>query len=152
MSQALHVLLQHSESQRDEALLALQQIEAQERQLAQQAEQLHGYRSEYQQRHPALVGGSTTVAALRTHQSFMARLDQAMQQQALQLKQAQTRAAARRSDLLALEVRVASVRKLLERRAGSLALLATRQDQRITDDAAANASRRMQPNQSPTAW
>jgi flagellar protein FliJ len=152
MSQTLHVLLQHSEGQRDEAMLAVQQAQAQERQLAQQAEQLHGYRSEYQQRHPALVGGSTTVDALRTHQSFMARLDQAVQQQALQLKQAQTRAAARRSELLALELRVASVRKLLERRADSLALLAARQDQRLTDDAAANAARRTQPHQSPQAW
>jgi flagellar protein FliJ len=152
MSETLNVLLQHSEGQRDEAMLALQQIEAQERQLAQQAEQLHGYRTEYQQRHPALVGGSTTVAALRTHQSFMARLDQAVQQQALQLKQAQTRAAARRSDLLTLEVRVASVRKLLERRAKSHALSAARQDQRLSDDAAANATRRTPHLQSPQAW
>jgi flagellar protein FliJ len=152
MSDSLHVLLQHSEKQRDEAMLTLQQVQAQERQLAQQAEQLQVYRAEYQQRHPALVGGPTTVDALRTHQSFMARLDQAVQQQALQLKQAQARAAARRSELLALEVRVASVRKLLERRAGTLALSAARQDQRMNDDAAANAARRTQHHQSPKAW
>jgi flagellar protein FliJ len=82
----------------------------------------------------------------------MARLDQAVQQQALQLKQAQSRVATRRSDLLALEVRVASVRKLLERRAGTQALSAARQDQRVADDAAANASLRTQHHQSPKAW
>ncbi len=152
MSTTLHVLLQHSESQRDEAMLMLQQAQAQERELAQQAEQLQVYRAEYQQRHPARVGGPTTVDALRTHQSFMARLDQAVQQQALQLKQAQARAATRRSELLALEVRVASVRKLLERRAGTEALAAARQDQRLTDDAAANAARRTQHHQAPRAW
>jgi flagellar protein FliJ len=152
MSQTLHVLLQHSEGQRDEALLALQQAQTQEQQLAQQAQQLQAYRTEYQQRHPARVGGSTTVDALRTHQSFMARLDQAVQQQALQLKQAQTRAAARHSELLALELRVASVRKLLHRRADAHTLSAARQDQRMADDAAANASRRTQPHQSPKAW
>jgi flagellar protein FliJ len=152
MSQTLHVLLQHSQGQRDDAMLLLQQVQAQERQLIQQAEQLQGYRAEYQQRHPALVGGSTTVDALRTHQSFMARLDQAVQQQALQLSQAQTRCAARRTELLALEVRVASVRKLLERRAESQALSSARQDQRLADDAAANASRRTQAHQSPKAW
>jgi flagellar protein FliJ len=152
MSATLHVLLQHSESQRDDAMLLLQQVQAQAHHLAQQAEQLQSYRTEYQQRHPALVGGPTTVDALRTHQSFMARLDQAVQQQALQLQQARTRAAARRADLLALEVRVASVRKLLERRAGSHLLSAARQDQRMADDAAANASRRTQDHQSPKAW
>jgi flagellar protein FliJ len=142
MSQSLHVLLQHSEGQRDEALAALQKAEALLLQLTQQAEQLRVYRQEYQQRHPAIQGGATSIDMLRHHQGFMERLDQAMAQQQQQLQGAQTRGDARRAELLAAELRVASVRKLLERRAQAQAVMASRVDQRGTDDAAANASRR----------
>lgn len=142
MSQSLHLLLQHSEKQRDDALSALQQAQALQFQLTQQAEQLRVYRAEYQQRHPALQGGATSIDMLRHHQGFMERLDQAIAQQQQQLQSAQTRAETRRADLLAAELRVASVRKLLERRAQVQAVAASRVDQRRTDDAAANASRR----------
>jgi flagellar protein FliJ len=141
MSQSLQVLLEHSQRQRDDALVAAQRAQTLLQQQEQQAEQLRLYRLEYQQRHPARVGGSTTIDLLRHHQAFMDRLDQAVLQQIQQCQQAQQQHDSRCTELLALQQRVASVRKLLQRRAQAQLQLASRQDQRRSDDAAAQSHR-----------
>jgi flagellar protein FliJ len=142
MSQSLQVLMAHSERQRDGGLLQVQKAQAHARQQEQQAEQLRVYRAEYQARHPALNGRSTSIDMLRYHQSFMDRLDQAVHQQQQQVQAAQTRLAARHNEQLALETRVASVRKLLQRRETAQAQLSQRKDQRSTDEMAAGVVRR----------
>ncbi len=136
MTTALHTLLEHAERQRDLALSALLQAEEAARRLQQQAEQLVVYRDEYRQRHPALGGRSAGIEALRGHQNFMQRLDQAMDQQQGQMRATDSRCASLRHALVAHETRVASVRKLLERRGETARLAAARQDQRRSDDAA----------------
>lgn len=136
MSTALHTLLEHAERQRDLALSALLQAEDAARRLQQQAQQLESYRDEYRQRHPALGGRSAGIEALRGHQNFMQRLDQALQQHQGQMQATDSRCASLRHALVAHETRVASVRKLLERRGETARLAAARQDQRRSDDAA----------------
>jgi flagellar FliJ protein len=61
------------------------------------------------------------------------------------MKVAENRLTVRRAELLALETRVASVRKLMERRSHDLRRRNEHQEQRRSDDAAQNAARREGP-------
>ncbi len=135
MSQALHNLLAHAERERDQARATVLQAEDAGRRLDQQKAQLLTYRAEYQQRHPSVDGRSTTIDVLRHHEHFMARLDQAMQHLQGQMGQQDTQLARLRAVLLAREMRLASVRKLLERRGKEQLRKDERHDQRATDDA-----------------
>jgi flagellar FliJ protein len=144
MTQALHTLLEHAERQRNEALALLLKAEESARRLQQQGLQLLAYRDEYRQRQPGLGGHSVSIELLRSHHEFMQRLEQALTQQDGQLTVAETRLMARRADLLALETRVASVRKLMERRSHDLRRRNERQEQRRSDDAQ-HAARRESP-------
>jgi flagellar FliJ protein len=142
MTQALHTLLELAERERDAALAALQQAAQVLRQLQTQAQQLQSYRDEYQDRHPARGGRSTTIDLLRSHQAFTLRLDQAIQQQQGQLLAAEGRAQTLRAALTAQELRVASVKKLLERRGVQARRHAARIEQRHSDEAAMQQQQR----------
>jgi len=150
MTQSLQALLSHAERLRDESLAQLALADDAVRQLQQQTEQLHAYRDEYRQRHPAQGGRSTSIELLRVHQGFMTRLDQALTQMQGQLAQAEGRVSGVRQTLLAQEMRVASVKKLLERRHMQHATASARQEQRHADDAAMR--RRRDDRQSNTGW
>lgn len=152
MTAALHTLLEHAEGQRDAALAALMQAEATVRRMQTQAEQLRAYRDDYRSRHPALGGRSAGIEALRLHQDFMQRLDQALQQQTGQVQACEGRCATLRSQLVAHETRVASVRKLLERRGQQAQVHADRLEQRRSDDAAQNQLRRRDDGAHGTGW
>jgi flagellar FliJ protein len=142
MTAALHTLLSHAERERDEALALLLQAEEDLRRLQQQAEQLLAYRGDYRLRHPATGGRSSSIELLRCHEGFMQRLDQALHQQGGQVQQAQARCQHLRAALLAEETRVASVRKLLERRGLQAQRVAARQEQRLSDETAMQQHRR----------
>ncbi len=141
MTAALNTLLEHAERERNEALGLLMQAEEMARRLQQQALQLNAYRDEYRARQPGRNGNSVSIELLRSHHEFMQRLEQAMDQQRDHVSAAETRLTSRRAELVALETRVASVRKLMERRSREEQRRADRQDQRRTDDAAQHARR-----------
>jgi flagellar FliJ protein len=136
MTQALNTLLEHAQRQRDEALAALLQAEDAIRRLRAQADQLIAYRDDYRARHPAQHGRAAPIELLRSHQAFMQRLDQALTQQQAQLASAEGRGARLRELLLEKETRVASVRKLLERRARTQRSSDERRQRRHEDEAA----------------
>jgi flagellar protein FliJ len=142
MNSSLQVIQDHSERQRDDGLVQLQKAQAGLQQQEQQAEQLRLYRAEYQGRHPAMHGRSSSINMLRHHQSFMDRLDQAVQQQQQHVQAAAARLATRQAEQLTLEMRVASVQKLQQRRDQVEQQVQGRRDQRNTDDVAANVLRR----------
>ena len=152
MTAALHTLLEHAERQRDEALSAMLQAEDHLRRLQCQEEQLLAYRDDYRQRHPALGGRSTSIELLRCHEGFMQRLDQALQQQQAQVQHAEHRGAQLRVALVAQETRVASVRKLLERRGEQALSVASRLDQRRSDETAMHQHRRRVEEASTAGW
>lgn len=152
MSTTLQTLLEHAEHQRDAALADLLQAEALARRQRAMAEQLQAYRVDYCRRHPALGGQSTSIELLRCHQGFMQRLDQALQQQESQLQAADARCTTLRERLLAKEMRVASVRKLLERRGDDARLQADRMEQRRSDEAAQQQHRRREETATGSAW
>jgi flagellar FliJ protein len=135
LSNSLKTLLDQAERQRDAALAASLQAEEAARRLRLQAEQLQTYRDDYHERRPTRAGRSSPIELLHCHHDFMQRLDQAIQQQEVQLQGAEVRVLQLRAALLAHETRVASVRKLIERRAQEGRLAAARLEQRRGDDA-----------------
>ncbi len=139
--QALDVLLERAEAERDEALRLLRDAEVRAGALRQQHEQLAQYRTEYRTRWTQSFARSTTVDILGCYQSFGGRLDQAISQQDLLSSQAEQRLELAREQLRERELRVASVRKLLERRRLETRRMQERQEQKATDEQAARAMR-----------
>jgi flagellar protein FliJ len=137
MSSSLDTLLQHAEHQRDQAMAALQQAEDAIRRLLAQAEQLNAYRGELQARDPARGGRAAPIEVMRCHLAFVERLTQAQTQQQTQVASAQQRSTELRNALLAHETRVASVKKLIERREQAEQHQINRKEQRRDDEAAA---------------
>ncbi len=133
---ALDTLLELAVRQRDSGLLAMQEADAACARALQQAEQLVDYRAQQRARSPLQTGCTVPVDALRSHSGFLQRLDDAISQQRRTLQAAQARAAALRTELMMLEQRVASVRKLQHRRLLEAEHIATRLDQRRSDEIA----------------
>jgi len=137
MSQALNTLLEHARRQRDEALSALLQCEESVRRLREQGRQLQTYLQEYEARDPARSGQVAQMDSLLWHRAFMQRLLHAVQQQQAQLDATEQRLTELRNALLAHEIRVASVDKLLQRRDQLHQRRSVRAEQRLSDEAAA---------------
>ncbi|MDT8999352.1 flagellar export protein FliJ [Paucibacter sp. APW11] len=137
---ALTLLLERAESERDEALRALQDAQQQANAARDQQGQLAQYRSEYQQRWTATFARATTVDILGCYQNFSGRLNQAIDQQGLISVHADRRVDMAREVLRERELRVASVRKLLERRRLDQLRLASRQEQKASDEQAARTA------------
>lgn len=136
MSHALSTLLAQAERERDAALAALARAETQVRHLQAQAEQLHQYRSDLRLRHPAGAGQAAPIDSVRVHQGFSGRLQDVIDQQQAQRLAALAQLERQRRALLPLELRVASVRKLLGRRADAALRVQQQRDQRQTDETA----------------
>ena len=138
--QTLTILLGHNERQRDAAFAEHQRAQRTSEAARGQAEQLHTYRREYEQRWSAQFCREGKIELVRCYQSFMEKLTQAVDQQ--------TRIAAHAAQqvehaLVALrqsELRCASVRKLIERRTLEQRVDAERRDQKQTDEAATRAA------------
>jgi flagellar protein FliJ len=144
MSPATHrpllAVLEQAETRRDAALArTLQAEEAAQRAFAQE-QQLQDYRGDYQRRSPTQATGtgdsraSVDMALIRCHHGFMQRLDQAVDQQSARRGQLEQAAAAEREALLALELHVAAIGRLMQRRRAEAAVRAQRLEQRQTDE------------------
>jgi flagellar FliJ protein len=134
--ESLTSLLELASAERDRATLALRGAEQQRRRLEMQAEQLGGYRAEYRQRWGGSFTKPSAMTIVHCYQGFMSRLDDAIGQQRQQLDQAAAAVERARAHLLACETRVASVRKLIERRQFEHRRWADRCEQRQTDETA----------------
>ena len=137
----LNLLLQHAAAARDAALQALRRAESTLGAASRQSEELGQYRDQFSAHWFARFrsGGSATLA--QCHQDFGQRLEQAISLQQAQLRQAQARFDAARARLLEREQRVASVRKLIERRMLDARRVTEKREQRTTDEAAQRAPR-----------
>lgn len=138
---ALLILLERAEIERDEALQALQQARARADAARLQANQLNDYRQEYQQRWTQQFAQRTTVDILGCYQTFGSRLDQAITSQGNVASHAETHLTKAQELLRERELRVASVRKLIERRRQEQLRSQMRQEQKATDEQAARAAR-----------
>ncbi|MBO9689490.1 flagellar export protein FliJ [Roseateles chitosanitabidus] len=140
--QALNVLLERAEAERDEALRFLQEAQSRASSARSQHDQLSQYRTDYTSRWTQEFTRQTTVSMLGCYQNFGQRLDQAIGQQAGIADYADQRLSAARDVLRERELRVASVRKLIERRRAEAMRSQMRQEQRATDEQAARAAAR----------
>jgi flagellar FliJ protein len=134
--QSLHVLLQREQQHCDQAQSSLRRADDQARSARQQCEQLLAYRDEYQSRWAAEFSRGGTIDILRCYRSFMQRLDQAVALQTRQAELAQLHLGQARHQLIESERRLASVRKLIDRRAAELAHLGRQREQKQTDEQA----------------
>jgi len=132
----LTVLLEREQGTRDSAALALQRAEQQLDRANSQAEQLAQYRTEYIARWAAHFNRQAAMEIVHCYRSFMQRLEQAIAMQARQAALAEQQQAQARHALLECERRLASVRKLIERRGAELAQAGRRREQKHTDEQA----------------
>jgi len=136
----LNTLLEHAEAERNLALAAFNQARARSDAARAQAVQLDNYRADYQHRWSRQFAQGAALEIVRCYQGFAARLDTAIAQQghAVQLSQA---AQVRASDALtANELRLASVRKLIERRVEAERQAGARREQKADDEHAMRVS------------
>jgi flagellar FliJ protein len=138
--QVLSILLERAESERDEGLKQLQEAQARAEQARAQHGDLAQYRNDYQQRWSQQFARQGTMDIVVCYQNFGGRLDQAITSQTQIAQFAEQRVERARAALQALEMRVASITKLLERRRLELRRAGQRQEQKATDEQAARAS------------
>ena len=137
MSQtALATVLERAEAERDLARTALQRAEESARRAQSQADQLRQYRGEYQQRWTTQFSRQGAAEIVHCYQNFMGRLEDAVTQQHQQATAAHSHLDTLRSRLVAAELRVASVKKLIERRAAEARRVLAQREQRHTDETA----------------
>ena len=138
---ALNTLLEQAEAERNRALAALNQTRTRCEAARAQAQQLDAYRADYQQRWAVQFARGAALEIVRCYQGFSERLETAIAQQGHAVVQAQA-AQARAGDMLtAHELRVASVRKLIERRAQAQRQMAAQREQKADDEQAMRMAR-----------
>ncbi len=137
--QQLHTLLEQAETLRDGAIALLQQTQQRADAAAAQAEQLVNYRGEYRQRWSQQFSQRGAIEIVQCYQGFNERLQQAIDAQNQVAEQCRTQAEHARALLQEREMRVASIRKLIERRQQEQRRVAERRDQQLTDEAAQRA-------------
>lgn len=138
----LNTLLEQAQAERNQALATFNQLRARADAAREQAAQLESYRADYQQRWSAQFARGAALEIVHCYQGFANRLEAAIAQQAHTV--ALARAAQERANdtLTAHELRVASVRKLIERRVLAERQLAERREQKGSDESALRVAMR----------
>ena len=134
--QSLLLVMQREQGLCDQAQAALQRAEDVLRHARQQCDGLLAHRSEYEAHWTAQFQQGASMDILRCYRSFMQRLEQAVLLQTRQVEMADRQRAQARRDLLESERRLASVRKLLQRRLDEQAQIGRQREQKQTDEQA----------------
>jgi flagellar FliJ protein len=148
---ALHTLLEQAEAGRNQALAAFNHKRAHRDAARAQAAHLDAYRADYLQRWSAQFAQGATLEIVRCYQGFADRLETAIVQHGHTLTHAEAALAHAGEQLTAHELRVASIRKLLERREQFARQAIERQEQKADDENAMRmaSSRNRQGSGSP---
>lgn len=133
---SLGVLLGQAERARDAALADHRRAQTAARAAADQAAQLLAYRGDYEQRWHAKFRREGQMHIVQCYHQFMDKLTIAVEHQARVVTQAAMQSERSRQRLCELELRCASVAKLIERRSGAARLQADRREQKQTDEQA----------------
>lgn len=138
----LALLLERASADRDRLAAELRRAEEVQRHQQAQADHLAAYREEYVQRWSRQFGRGGAIEIVQCYQSFMQRLEEAMLQQAAQVERASSVLNQLRDALQQAEMRVASVRKLIDRRLQERARAEQRREQKQSDEAAQHLAHR----------
>lgn len=142
---ALKVAVEAATRQRDEARRLLQQVRRAREAAQGQLVQIESYAHEIDARWGMQEGVVVPPERLFHLYQFMGRLEQAAGMQKTVLQDQDRRVTAAEQGLLQMELRLTSLRKVLERREQELALRQMRQDQKQTDERAALKYRHTSP-------
>ena len=134
---ALGIAVEVAERQRDDLRRRLQEVRTAGQAAAAQLTQLQGYAGETQNRWGMRANAQRKPEVLFHHTHFMERLEHAMGLQTTVVADHGRRVAAAQQALLATELRLASLKKLAEKRRNELALQQDRRAQKQTDERAA---------------
>ncbi len=133
---ALQVALELAERQRDALRTALQRAQTSAGAAHQQMTQLETYAHETDARWGTRAGASIGPEVMFHHRHFMGRLDHAIGLQHGVLTDNERRVSGAQQALLAAELRLASLRKLVERRQHEADQHQLKRDQKQTDERA----------------
>ncbi len=133
---AFVVAVDLAERQRDAARQTLQNLQGARQAAQAQLEQLSGYAAETQQRWGMREGAAVQPEVMRHHYQFMGRLDHAIGLQTQAVSGQDQRVHQAGQVLLQAELRLASLRKVLERRRADLLREQQRREQKQTDELA----------------
>lgn len=134
---ALSVAVELAERKRDEARRLLQDARRAQQAAHDQMEQLKGYAQETQNRWGMRANANVQPEVMYHHYQFMDRLHHAMGLQTTVVGSHDERIVAAQQALLATELRLASLKKLVDKRRKEFELLLARRDQKQTDERAA---------------
>ena len=134
---ALNVAVEAATRKRDAARQVLQDMQRVAQAGQAQLEQLSGYAQETQGRWGMREGGTVQPEVMYHHYQFMNRLGHAASIQNGVVGDQSARVQAAQRALLDAELRLASLRKVVEKRRNDLALQQQRRDQKQTDERAA---------------
>lgn len=138
--QPVMTLLGQAERERDELAVDCQRAAAAQRSAAAQLEQLVTYRREYEKRWAHQFRTDGRMELVNCYRGFMERLTQAVEQQRRVVIQADAEFEQARLALRDGEIRVASVRKLIERRVADVRVAVDRREQKASDEFASRAA------------
>ena len=134
--ETLAALLDQAEAQRNIALAAFNQARARRDGAREQSRDLDQYRHDYTQRWQAQFQRGAPLDIVRCYHQFADRLALAVQQQTHAVVVAEQTLSRANDNLAAHELRVASVRKLIERREQEQRRSSERHEQRSADELA----------------
>lgn len=134
---AFEVAVELAERRRDAARQALKNVQDARHAAQAQLEQLTGYAAETQGRWGMKADSAMQPEVMYHHYQFMGRLDHAIGLQTGVVSGQDVRVDKARQALLEAELRLASLRKVLERRRAEVALQQQRREQKQTDERAA---------------
>jgi flagellar FliJ protein len=135
--QPLLTLLAHVERERDTAMAEAKRVEMDHHAAQLQTERLQSYRREYEQRWGSQFGQGGGIDIVQCYHGFMTRLGQAIDAQERITLQTAQRLEFAQAAWLENEMRMASVRKLIERRGRELRGVADLREQKQLDEHAA---------------
>ncbi len=135
--QAFLVAVEMAERQRDAARQALQDIRRTRHAAQQQFDQLQGYAGEIQDRWGARENMAVKPEVMHHQYQFMDRLGQAIGMQTGVLDEQAGRVQAAEQRLLQAELRLSSLKKVVDKRRRELEQLQARREQKQTDERAA---------------
>ncbi len=133
---SLLTMLRQAEDERDRCAAAWFVAQNAHASIEAQYEQLLAYRREYETRWIHQFSEVGQIELVRSYHGFMVRLTQAVEHQQGTVQAAAARAAQARAQLQQREMRVAAVRKLIERREQIARTEAGRREQKFNDEMA----------------
>ena len=137
---SLQLLLAHAEKQRDETLAEQLRLEAARSSAEAQAAQLVVYRGEYEARWQTEFSREGKMELVHCYQGFVQRLSQAVEQQQRVAQHAAMQVERAVAIVRGHEIRVAGLKKMIERRAREGQRADAVQEQKHSDEHAARAA------------